>query len=87
MRFPPIDAPERSTRVQILWHTGATSELIATRPTIAEKFRTPNLVIQLIEELAPGRTDSEIADELDLLHESRKQSKFIIEKSSNQVAT
>lgn len=60
----PIDAPERSTRVQILWHTGATSELIATRPTNAEKFRTPNEVIQLIEELAPGRTDSEIADEL-----------------------
>jgi DNA invertase Pin-like site-specific DNA recombinase len=60
----PIDAPERSTRVQILWHTGATSELIATRPTIAEKFRTPNEVIQLVEELAVGRTDSEIAHEL-----------------------
>lgn len=38
--------------------------MIATRPTNAQKFRTPNLVIQLIEELAPGRTDSEIADEL-----------------------
>ncbi|MHC5747932.1 MAG: recombinase family protein [Nostoc sp.] len=60
----PIDAPERSTRVQILWHTGVTSELIATRPTNAEKFRTPNQVIQLIEELAVGRTDSEIAHEL-----------------------
>ncbi|MHC5917704.1 MAG: recombinase family protein, partial [Nostoc sp.] len=60
----PIDAPERSTRVQILWHTGVTSELIATRPTNAEKFRTPNQVIQLIKELAVGRTDSEIAHEL-----------------------
>lgn len=60
----PIDAPERSTRVQILWHTGVTSELIATRPTNAEKFRTPNQVIQLIKELAVGRTDSEIAYEL-----------------------
>ncbi|OYD91591.1 recombinase family protein [Nostoc sp. 'Peltigera membranacea cyanobiont' 210A] len=60
----PIDAPERSTRIQILWHTGATSELIATRPTNADKYRTPNEVIQLIEELAPGRTDTKIADEL-----------------------
>ncbi|MHC5918003.1 MAG: recombinase family protein, partial [Nostoc sp.] len=60
----PIAAPERSTRIQILWHTGATSELIATRPTNADKYRTPNEVIQLIEELAVGRTDSEIADEL-----------------------
>ena len=60
----PIDAPERSTRIQILWHTGATSELIATRPTNADKYRTPTEVIQLIEELAPGRTDTKIADEL-----------------------
>ncbi len=62
----PIDAPKRSTRIQILWHTGATSELIATRPTNADKFRTPTEVIQLIEELAIGRTDTEIANELNL---------------------
>jgi len=60
----PIDAPERSTRIQILWHTGATSSLVATRPTNADKFRTPTKVLQLIEELAPGRTDTEIASEL-----------------------
>jgi len=60
----PIDAPERSTRIQILWHTGATSILVATRPTNADKYRTPNEVIQLIEELAIGRTDTKIADEL-----------------------
>lgn len=60
----PIDAPERSTRIQILWHTGATTQLIATRLTIAEKLRTPNLVIQLVSELAMGRTDTEIAHEL-----------------------
>jgi DNA invertase Pin-like site-specific DNA recombinase len=60
----PIDAPERSTRIQILWHTGATTELIATRPTMAEKLRTPNEVIQLVSELAMGRTDTEIALEL-----------------------
>lgn len=60
----PIDAPERSTRIQILWHTGATTELIAIRPTMAEKFRTPNEVIQVVEELATGRTDTEIAHEL-----------------------
>ena len=60
----PIDTPKRSTRIQILWHTGAISELIATRPTNADKYRTPKQVIQLIEELAPGRTDTEIAGEL-----------------------
>ncbi len=60
----PIDTPKRSTRIQILWHTGAISELIATRPTNADKYRTPKEVIELIEELAPGRTDTEIAQEL-----------------------
>ena len=60
----PIDTPKRSTRIQILWHTGAISELIATRPTNADKYRTPKQVIQLIAELAPGRTDTEIAQEL-----------------------
>jgi len=60
----PIDAPERSTRIQILWHSGAITELVATRPTIAEKLRTPNEVIQLVSELAMGRTDTEIASEL-----------------------
>ncbi len=51
-------------KFQILWHTGAISELIATRPTNADKYRTPTEVIQLIEELALGRTDTEIALEL-----------------------
>ncbi|MEO1558754.1 MAG: recombinase [Cyanobacteria bacterium J06632_19] len=60
----PIDTPERSTRIQILWHTGVTSTLYALRPTTAQRFQTPNEVIQLIEELAPGRTDTEIALEL-----------------------
>lgn len=60
----PIDTPERSTRIQILWHTGAISILVATRPTNADKFRTPPKILQLIEELAAGRTDTEIALEL-----------------------
>jgi DNA invertase Pin-like site-specific DNA recombinase len=62
----PIDTPERSTRIQILWHTGAISTLSAARPTNADKHRTPKEVIQLIEELVPGRTDTEIAQELNL---------------------
>lgn len=60
----PIDTPERSTRIQILWHTGVTSTLHALRPTTAQRFQTPKEVIQLVEELAPGRTDTEIALEL-----------------------
>ena len=57
----PVDSPQRSSRLQILWHTGATTELIAMRPTTQEKLRTPEVVVQTIRELAVGRTDSEIA--------------------------
>jgi DNA invertase Pin-like site-specific DNA recombinase len=57
----PVDTPQRSSRLQILWHTGATTELVAMRPTTQDKLRTPEAVVQTIRELAVGRTDSEIA--------------------------
>ncbi len=38
--------------------------LVATRQTTADKLRTPDKVIELVRELAVGRTDSEIAHEL-----------------------
>lgn len=62
----PVDRPTRQTQVKILWHTGATSELLVSRPSIQQKLGTPLEVVQAIRELAPGRTDTEIAMELNL---------------------
>ena len=60
----PIDHPQRQTHIAILWHNGATTKLVATRPTTQEKLRTSEQVVQTVRELAAGRTDSEIATEL-----------------------
>jgi hypothetical protein len=60
----PVDSPTRQTQVKILWHTGATSELFVNRPSIQQKLGTSEAVIQAIRELAAGRTDTEIASEL-----------------------
>jgi hypothetical protein len=63
----PVDSPTRQTQVKILWHTGATSELLVNRPSIQQKLGTSNEVVQAIRELATGRTDEEIAIELNQL--------------------
>lgn len=60
----PVEHPVRQTKLNILWHTGATSELFTNRPSIQQKLGTPVEVIQAIRELAVGRTDTEIAREL-----------------------
>ncbi|MBI4334735.1 MAG: recombinase family protein, partial [Chloroflexi bacterium] len=57
----PADLPQRQTRVQILWHTEATTELWVARPSIKERFRTPRQVVEAIARLAAGRLDEEIA--------------------------
>lgn len=46
----PVDSPTRQTFVKILWHTGATSELFTSRPSIQQKLGTPLEVIQTIRE-------------------------------------
>lgn len=63
----PVDRPTRQTQVKILWHTGATTELVLNRPSSQQKLSTSSEVIQAIRELATGRTDVEIADELNHL--------------------
>ena len=57
----PRDNPKRETLIKILWHTGATTELVVERLTRAQKISTPRKVIEAIKELGPGRTDPEIA--------------------------
>lgn len=36
----PVESPTRQTRIAILWHTGATTELMVKRPTSREKLST-----------------------------------------------
>ncbi|MGK7916024.1 MAG: recombinase family protein [Prochloraceae cyanobacterium] len=60
----PVESPTRHTRIAILWHTGATTEFLVKRPTTKEKLQTPTQIIEAVRELAPGRTDAEIADQL-----------------------
>lgn len=60
----PVDSPCRQTQVKILWHTGATSELLVNRPSIQQKLGTPEVVVLAVRELVNGRTDAEIATEL-----------------------
>jgi DNA invertase Pin-like site-specific DNA recombinase len=60
----PIDKPERCTKIQLLWHTGSTTEITAKRLTIQQRLGTPEAVVQVVRELAYGRTDTEIAQAL-----------------------
>lgn len=61
----PEDVPQQLTRLRILWHTGATTELIVERPRGMEALRTSTEVLDLIRELLAEHTDAEIAAILD----------------------
>jgi DNA invertase Pin-like site-specific DNA recombinase len=58
----PVESPSRQTRIAILWHTGATTELMVKRPTSREKLSTPTEVIEAIRELSASRTYGEMAE-------------------------
>lgn len=61
----PVDVPRRSTRIRILWKTGAISELLIPRPTLADSRLTPTQVLTTIRKLAKRKyTDQQTADEL-----------------------
>lgn len=61
----PIDVPERSTKVRVLWKTGAQSELIVPRPNSGEACKTSQEVLAAVRELAAKKhNDAEIAAEL-----------------------
>jgi DNA invertase Pin-like site-specific DNA recombinase len=60
----PIDLPKRSTKIQILWKTGATTEAFTDRPRPRDK-RTPVEILDTIRELtAKQYSDRMIAEEL-----------------------
>ena len=64
----PIDIPERKTRIQILWQSGAKSEVFAIRKDRYSAQATPKSTIKMIEDLAKKDvTDSKIAESLNEL--------------------
>jgi len=63
----PVDGPPRQTRMQVLWYTQATTELVISRPNKQERLRTPLEVVDAIARLATGRTDDAIAAALNAL--------------------
>src|SRR5215831_10116458 len=60
----PVEAPQRQTRIHLLWHTTATTDLAVPRMRPTERVRTPPQVIEAITALASGRTDAAIAEAL-----------------------
>jgi DNA invertase Pin-like site-specific DNA recombinase len=61
----PVDVPQRSTRIGILWKTGATTELMTPRPSMDEARRMPPEVIAEIRKLARQHySDPQIAQAL-----------------------
>jgi DNA invertase Pin-like site-specific DNA recombinase len=61
----PIDIPQRMTRVQLLWRTGAISEFVVPRPTPLASRLIDQRTITAIQELAHGqKSDAQIAVEL-----------------------
>jgi DNA invertase Pin-like site-specific DNA recombinase len=61
----PVDLPERATRIQVLWVTGATSEMHVPRPAKEDATRTSEEALAALRELfEQGLSDAEIAAEL-----------------------
>ena len=60
----PVEAPQRQTRIHLLWHTTATTELAVARMRPTERVRTSPQVIEAIAALAVGRTDAAMAEAL-----------------------
>lgn len=62
----PIDAPQRVTRLQVQWQSGAISELMVSRPDRKERRRTSPEAVRRIRQLAgEGVPDDQIAACLD----------------------
>ena len=61
----PVDLPERATRVQVLWESGAVSDFTIDRPRGGGWNATDQDDLDLIRRwVCEGRTDEEIATEL-----------------------
>jgi len=64
----PVEVPQRTTLVQVLWHTGATTEITVDRPRYAAGKAAPGEAVERIRELAgQDWSDGEIAEDLNRL--------------------
>lgn len=64
----PIDVPERRTRVQLLWKTGAVNDFSVPRRSKLTALATPSEALELIRKLvSEQKPDPLIADELNRL--------------------
>jgi DNA invertase Pin-like site-specific DNA recombinase len=62
----PVEVPSRLTRVQVLWRTGSVSTFTVERPRKeAWSQPSPHLTPAIMELLAAGLTDEEIASEVE----------------------
>jgi hypothetical protein len=65
----PIEAPVRSTRIQVVWKTGAVTEVTVNRPRSSISPGTsPEVIDRLRALVAEGKSDGEIADDLNRRH-------------------
>jgi DNA invertase Pin-like site-specific DNA recombinase len=61
----PVEVPRRATRIRLLWKTGAITELLTPRPTLADSRRTSPQVIAAVRQLAGQHlSDAQIAEHL-----------------------
>ena len=61
----PIETPARSTRIQVVWKTGAVTEVTVPRPRNRTPMEArPEVVERLRVLVAEGKSDAEIADDL-----------------------
>ncbi len=56
----PIDVPRPLTRIRLLWHQGATTELTVVRPHRMESVRTSPEVLAQIREAQTATVDNPI---------------------------
>lgn len=61
----PVEIPKMRTRIQVWWHTGATSELFIDRRDKFTALATPEETVVIVREMfEKNQTDEEIAAEL-----------------------
>jgi DNA invertase Pin-like site-specific DNA recombinase len=64
----PVDVPKRMTRIQVLWATGASSEIEVARPAPGDRSRLPEASLEALRRLyLEARTDVQIAEEMNRL--------------------
>lgn len=59
-----LEKPAQKIHIKILWHTEVVTEFIVERTKKTSPYKTPDFIIEEIRSLIKGKTDAEVADEL-----------------------